>query len=89
MEDNNKVVSEPSDIHEDLKELLKQNLEISKDMQAMIKHINSYVAWQRIFGWLKFILILIPIIIGVLYLPPFIREAYRELISIIKSGSGI
>lgn len=72
-----KPVPESSD---DIAALLKANLEMTKDIRAMVKHINNYVAWQRVFGWIKFLLILIPLIIGVMYLPPLLQDYYQQML---------
>ncbi len=71
---------------EDLAALLRANLAMTKEIQAMVKHINTYVAWQRLFGWIKLILIIIPLIIGVIYLPPLIRDYYQQLLQTLGSG---
>lgn len=73
------------DNHE-LKELLRENLELTKEIRSMVNHINRYVAWQRIFGILKVLIILIPIILGVIYLPPLLKEPYKQLLSIVQSN---
>lgn len=80
---------EKPDENEDIKAMLAENQEMNKEILVYVKKINTYIGWQRIYGWVKFFIILIPIIIGVLYLPPFIRDAYQQLINLIKSGSGI
>lgn len=71
---------------EDLAALLQANLAMTKEIQAMVKHINTYVAWQRLFGWIKLILILVPLIIGVIYLPPLIRDYYQQLLQTVGGG---
>ena len=76
-------------VSEDLAALLRANLEMTKEIHAMVRHINSYVAWQRLFGWLKFLLLLIPLIIGVIYLPPLLREYYQQFVQLLANGAGI
>lgn len=73
------------DDHE-LKELLRENLELTKEVRSMVSHINRYVAWQRIFGFLKVLIIIIPIVLGVIYLPPLLKEPYKQLLSIVQSN---
>ncbi len=68
---------------EDLASLLKANLEMTKDIQVMVQRINRYVAWQRLFSWLRILLILIPLIIGALYLPPLFRDIINQYNSLI------
>lgn len=71
---------------DELKSLLEENLELTKDVRAMVNHINRYVAWQRIFGVLKVLIILVPIILGVIYLPPILKDSYSQIISIMQSS---
>lgn len=69
----------------ELKKLLQENLEISKELDKTTRKIKSWLAWQRILGVVKIILIVIPIILGIIYLPPLISkviEPYRELLNI-------
>lgn len=63
---------------EEIKKLLKKNLEMTEDIREMVKSIKRYVVWQRIFGLLKVLIILIPIIIGVIYLPPLIKGFWSQ-----------
>jgi len=86
-----KIITEPVPIialepSEDITTLLKANLEMTKDIRAMVKHINNYVAWQRMFAWLKVLLILVPLIIGVMYLPPLLQNYYQQLSGMINGN---
>jgi len=74
------------DKSEDLTALLKSNLEMTKEIRAMVKHINNYVAWQRLFAWIKVFLILIPLIIGALYLPPLLKDVFSQYSSLLNGG---
>jgi len=69
-----------------LRSLLEENLAMTKEIRAMVKHINVYVAWQRIFGWVKVFLILIPLILGIIYLPPIFEEAYHNFMKLIAGS---
>ena len=69
--------------NKDMGELLKKNLELNEEMYKMIKSIKRYVITQRIFGILKLLIIVVPIILGLIYLPPLIKSAiapYQELL---------
>ena len=74
------------DKNDSLKALLEENLAMTKEVRAMVRHINVYVAWQRIFGWLKLFLILIPVIIGIIYLPPIITDAYQSFMKLVTGS---
>lgn len=70
---------------EELKKLLQQNLKISKELLGTTKKINKYLLMQRVWGFLKVLIILVPIALGILYLPPLIKnliEPYQDLLRI-------
>lgn len=67
-------------------DLLKTNLEMTKEIQVNVRHINEYVAWQRIFSWLKILFIVVPIVLGVIYLPPLLKDAFNQYGSLISGA---
>jgi len=75
---------------EDIKKLLEKNLELTEDIHEMTKKIKSYILWQKVFSIIKILIILVPIILGIIYLPPLLRDVfdqYRELLNI--GGTGL
>lgn len=69
----------------DLQKLLVENLKISKDLYEMTKKINRWIIWQRVWGALKILIIVVPIILGIIYLPPLMQELikpYQELLNL-------
>jgi len=68
---------------EKLKELVEENIELTKGLEEKMKKVYHFVIWQRIFTVLKILVIVVPIILGIIYLPPLISSAlapYRELL---------
>ncbi|MBU1164998.1 hypothetical protein KKA15_05585 [Patescibacteria group bacterium] len=63
---------------EEIKELLESNLEFSKTIYKGIIKIHHWMFWHRILGILKWIIIIIPIIVGAIYLPPLFREVFDK-----------
>jgi uncharacterized membrane protein YukC len=59
---------------EDLKDLLEKNLECTRETQRMVKKIRRQMLWQRIMGIIYLILILAPIILAIIYLPPYLKQ---------------
>jgi hypothetical protein len=85
------IINNEDDLSDDIRmnkieALLQENLEMNKEMKIMIRHINTYVAWQRIFAWLKLLLILISLSIGFIYLPPLFENLYQQAISFMSGG---
>jgi hypothetical protein len=58
----------------DIAELMEENLELNRQMYEMMKSVKNYIWIQRIFFVLKVLIILIPLIIGFVYLPPLVKS---------------
>lgn len=72
-----------------LQKLLQENLKISQELYEMTKKIKRWVAWQRIWGWLKIVIILVPIVLGIIYLPPLMRELLAPLLEAYQNVLGL
>jgi hypothetical protein len=71
---------------EEIKKMSAENLRLNKEMMEKINKINRFVFWQRIFGVLKFVIILIPLILGVIYLPPLIENLLIQYKQVLDLG---
>ncbi|MEA3398563.1 MAG: hypothetical protein U9R06_02335 [Patescibacteria group bacterium] len=68
---------------EDIKKIIEENLKLTKEIHEMTKKIKSFVLWQQIFNVIKILIIIIPIVLGIIYLPPLLKEIvgnYQELL---------
>jgi len=54
---------------DEINKRLNDNLEHSKAVFVAVKKIKKWMAWQRVVGMLKWVIILIPIGLGIIYLP--------------------
>ncbi len=70
---------------EDLKKIMDQNLKLTEENQEMIKKIRRYLLISRIWGLIKVLIILAPIILGIIYLPSLINNAFEDM----KEGLGL
>jgi len=69
--------------NQNIEELLKQNLEITRDLQERVQKIHNFIKWQRIFGVLKVLIIVVPLILSIIYLPAILKNVitpYQELL---------
>lgn len=76
-----KSIDVKSDSQEDLKELknlLKENIALTKELEERMQKVNRWIMWQKTFAWLKFILIAVPIVLGILYLPPLLQDIFMK-----------
>lgn len=65
-------------------DLLLRNLKVSEEILEKTKYIKNYIKWQKIWSIVQFSLIVIPIIIGVMYLPPLIKTYIDQFSSLYK-----
>lgn len=75
----------PSDLHT----LLEENLKLSRETHEMVKKVRRYMAIQRAVSLFYLLLIIVPVILAILYLPPFIRpmfEQYQSLMQMFSSS---
>ncbi|MDD3711810.1 MAG: hypothetical protein PHP37_04385 [Patescibacteria group bacterium] len=64
--------------------LLKENLKVSREILDLSRYIKKYILWQKVIFWFKFVVILIPIILALIYLPPFLRGAFSSFQELIN-----
>lgn len=79
-----------TEIHEpDLKELLEENLKYAKAIYWSVEKVRRHILWQRIFS-LIYILVLfvIPLILAIIYLPPFMRSYLSPYMELLQSVNG-
>lgn len=75
----------------ELRDLLEENLKYTKEIWKISKKTKRYLMWAQIAGWIKLALIAVPIILGIIYLPPLIEKWQTEMKGIlepISSGGG-
>ncbi len=63
---------------EEIKQLLEKNLELTGEIHKMTKTIKNYVVFQRIMSLIYLLIIVIPIIIGFIYLPPILKNLFNQ-----------
>lgn len=69
---------------ENLKALIDQNSKKTDQILEKVNWIRSYLKMQQIIGLIKFLLIIIPIILGLIYLPPMLKEYLDQFSALYK-----
>ena len=67
----------------ELNQNLKEQNELLRAVLKQSEKTKKYLLWLKVFGIIKIIIIITPIILGVIYLPPFIQKAidkYHDLL---------
>lgn len=64
-------------------DLLQANLERNEEILQISREIKKYMRWQNIWGIVRTVVVVAPIILGFIYLPPLISqyiESYKSLL---------
>ncbi len=78
-----RVESESNENSGDLKKLVEENLKLTRDLAFSIKKIRRYIFWLQLANLLKFVIIVVPLVLAVIYLQPVIKnlfKTYEELL---------
>lgn len=66
-------------IDEELKEIIKQNQQTLESLDERVSKIQSKMRWQTVGNVIKTIFILGPVIIGIIYLSPYVKKYMKDL----------
>jgi hypothetical protein len=73
--------------HQELVKLMRENLSYSRKILKSVEKTQRYVLWLKVLNIIKVALIAIPLILAILFLPPYFREitgTYGELFDAIN-----
>ena len=68
--------------------LLQENLELTRQIKKEVDDIKRHIFWSKVWGFTKLLLIIVPLIIGYIYLIPVfgnVLEQYTDLLDL-KQG---
>ena len=54
---------------EEIKKILEENLKLTQEIHQMTKKIKNYINFQKVMSLIYILLIVVPIILGIIYLP--------------------
>lgn len=72
----------------DLYDLMVKNIQWSEAIYNQNKKIQTYMRWMTIMNTLRLVLIVIPIVLGLIYLPPLLGDAWQQYQSFVGFGEG-
>ena len=61
-----------------LKELIEKNIKWSQVIYEQNRKINHKLAWAAIAGWLRLLLILVPLVLAIIYLPAVAKQIWNQ-----------
>ena len=65
-------------MEEDIKKMLEKNQEMTTEILELSRKIKKYMVAQQVLGILRLLIIVIPIILGIIYLPPLLKGAVQQ-----------
>jgi len=78
----------PTD-QEKLERLIQENMKLTQDIYAMSKRVNRYVTIQHVLSLVYLLLIVVPLILGAIYLPSFIKNVVEPCQKLLESGNDL
>lgn len=63
-----------TDTSSDIKELLEENIKLSKDILRSTEKTRKYMRWMQVASFLRLIIFIIPLVLAILYIPPFLLK---------------
>jgi len=72
------------------KKLLEQSLRLSEENNKILRKMQRTARWALIWGLIKVIIVVVPLILGVIYLQPFFdsaSEAINQAVQLLDSSS--
>lgn len=63
----------------DIKTLLQENLKLNQEILSICQKIEHHNKMARIYGFIKTLIILVPLLIGVFYLIPYIGDGIKAI----------
>lgn len=69
--------------------LVHDNFEYTRACYALLEKIVRWIFWQRIMFFVKLILIIVPIVLGILFLPPLLNDAFQPYLELLDEAKKI
>lgn len=73
---------------QEIKQLLEKNLELTQEIYEMTRKVSRYIAFQKVMSMIYFLLIVVPIVLSIIYLPPLLKSMFDQYSSLL-GGSGL
>lgn len=66
-------------IIEEMRKVLEKNNEMTEEILEISRKTKKYIFWGNVSGVLKILLVLAPIILAIVYLPPILKDAFKQI----------
>ncbi len=75
-------------LEEEVRKQLQENQEKLDEMYRLLQKINRHLVWQQVMGWVKVLLIVVPLLLAYWYLAPYLTSAFSVYKNLLGGGSG-
>ena len=74
---------------EELKELLEKNIKLSEEILTLTTKTRKYILWQQVYNVIKILIFVVPVVIGLIYLPALLRDLLSQYGGLLGLGNNI
>lgn len=74
------------DSEEELRKMIQENLELTREIHQMTHKIKGYITFQKFMSVIYFLIIVVPIVLSIIYLPPLIKGMINQYESLLPAG---
>lgn len=74
---------------ESLQSLIEENIAISEKIFKQNKKIIRHMRWQTAGGYLRLLLIVVPIILAAIYLPPILKPYMEQMRDLLETSGSV
>lgn len=71
-----------------VEQLLEENLILTREIYRLTEKTRRYMLMGQILGAIKLVLILAPLIAAIVFLPPYLKQAFSTYSELLGAGSG-
>ncbi len=72
---------------DEIKKLLQKNLELTEEIYKMSKSMKHFITFQKFMSFIYFLIIVVPIVLGIIYLPPLLGNVFKQYQELLGVGS--
>lgn len=73
-----------NEVKDKIEQLLEENIRLTKEIHVMTRSVKRYVTFQKVLSVIYLLLFVVPLILGVIYIPKFLGDylqPYQELLN--------
>jgi hypothetical protein len=63
---------------EDIRQLIEKNLKLTEEIYEMTKKMKNFINFQKIMSIIYFLLIVVPLLLSLFYLPPILKNLFGQ-----------